>query len=60
VQTRKLPLFRAGLVFGRLGAGFWLSALNVKYRLPVTSSFIVQFGIFVTPGSFLPRASSGK
>jgi lipopolysaccharide transport system permease protein len=45
-----LPLF-TGLGLGAaLGIGFWLAALNVKYRdFRYVIPFIVQFGFFVSP-----------
>lgn len=45
-----LPLF-IGLGLGAaLGIGFWLAALNVKYRdFRYVIPFIVQFGFFVSP-----------
>ena len=40
-----------------LGAGFWLAALNVKYRdFRYVIPFIVQFGLYVSPVGF---SSSG-
>jgi lipopolysaccharide transport system permease protein len=48
-----LPLFTALGLFAALGVGFWLSALNVKYRdFRYVIPFIVQFGIFVSPVFF--------
>lgn len=45
-----LPLFTALGLFAALGVGFWLSALNVKYRdFRYVIPFIVQFGIFASP-----------
>jgi len=45
-----LPLFTALGLFAALGAGFWLSALNVKYRdFRYVIPFIVQFGFFLSP-----------
>jgi lipopolysaccharide transport system permease protein len=48
-----LPLFTA-LAFGAaLGAGLWLSALNVKYRdFRYVIPFIVQFGLYISPVGF--------
>ena len=45
-----LPLF-TGLGLGAaLGIGFWLAALNVKYRdFRYVIPFVVQFGFFVSP-----------
>jgi lipopolysaccharide transport system permease protein len=48
-----LPLFTALGLFAALGAGFWLSALNVKYRdFRYVIPFVVQFGFFVSPVGF--------
>ena len=48
-----LPLFTGLALFASLGVGFWLSALNVKYRdFRYVIPFIVQFGIFVSPVFF--------
>jgi lipopolysaccharide transport system permease protein len=45
-----LPLFTALGMFAALGAGFWLSALNVKYRdFRYVIPFVVQFGFFISP-----------
>ena len=45
-----LPLFTALGMFAALGVGFWLSALNVKYRdFRYVIPFIVQFGFFLSP-----------
>lgn len=48
-----LPLFTALAMFAALGTGFWLSALNVKYRdFRYVIPFIVQFGFFLSPVGF--------
>jgi lipopolysaccharide transport system permease protein len=45
-----LPLFVALAAFSSLGAGLWLSALNVKYRdVRYTVNFLVQFWFLATP-----------
>jgi lipopolysaccharide transport system permease protein len=45
-----LPLFTALGMFAALGVGFWLSALNVKYRdFRYVIPFVVQFGFFISP-----------
>ena len=45
-----LPAFVALAVVTSLGAGLWLSALNVRYRdVRYTVSFLVQFWLFATP-----------
>jgi lipopolysaccharide transport system permease protein len=48
-----LPLFTAVAFAAALGAGLWLSALNVKYRdFRYLVPFIVQFGVYVSPVGF--------
>jgi lipopolysaccharide transport system permease protein len=45
-----LPLLILMAMATALGAGFWLSALNVQYRdIRFTLSFLVQFWFFATP-----------
>lgn len=45
-----LPLFTLLALTASLGVGFWLAALNVKYRdFRYVIPFIVQFGFFVSP-----------
>jgi len=45
-----LPLFVLLAAMSSLGAGLWLSALNVKYRdVRYTVTFIVQFWFLATP-----------
>jgi len=48
-----LPLF-VGIAFAAaMGAGLWLTALNVKYRdFRYIVPFIVQFGLYVSPVGF--------
>jgi lipopolysaccharide transport system permease protein len=48
-----LPLF-IGIAFGAaLGAGLWLTALNVKYRdFRFVLPFLVQFGFYLSPIAF--------
>ena len=44
------PLFVLPAILSSLGAGLWLSALNVKYRdVHYTVNFFVQFWFFATP-----------
>ncbi len=46
----RLPLFVFLAAFSALGAGMWLSALNVRYRdVRYTVGFLVQLGFFLTP-----------
>lgn len=45
-----LPLFTMLGLGAALGIGFWLSALNVKYRdFRYIIPFVVQFGFFISP-----------
>src|SRR6267142_3568027 len=45
-----LPVFTFLLLVTALGAGFWLSALNVEYRdVMYTIPFLNQFWFFITP-----------
>ena len=47
------PLFVFPAVLSSLGAGLWLSALNVKFRdVRYTVNFLVQFLFFVTPVAY--------
>jgi homopolymeric O-antigen transport system permease protein len=48
-----LPTFAILAFLAALGAGFWLSALNAKYRdFRYVIPFIVQFGLLVSPVGF--------
>ena len=48
-----LPLFVAIAFGAALGAGLWLTALNVKYRdFRFVQPFIIQFGFYVSPIAF--------
>ena len=48
-----MPLFFLLATLAALGAGFWLSALNVKYRdFRYIVPFLVQFGLYVSPVGF--------
>lgn len=48
-----IPLFTILAVLISMGAGLWLSALNVKYRdFRYVVPFIVQFGLYVSPVGF--------
>lgn len=48
-----MPLFLAMALLTAIGAGLWLSALNVKYRdFRYVVPFIVQFGLYVSPVGF--------
>ena len=45
-----LPFFILLGVFAAVGVGFWLSALNVKYRdVRYVVPFLVQFWMFASP-----------
>ena len=49
-QIILLPLFTLLGFFASLGAGLWLSALNVKYRdFRYIVPFLVQFGVYASP-----------
>lgn len=48
-----LPFFLFFALIASLGVGFWLAALNVKYRdFRYIVPFIVQFGLYVSPVGF--------
>jgi homopolymeric O-antigen transport system permease protein len=48
-----LPAFLLLAVLSALGAGLWLSALNVKYRdIRYTIPFFAQFWLFLTPVAY--------
>ena len=48
-----LPFFLGLALVTSLGAGYWISALNVKYRdFRYIVPFIVQFGLYVSPVGF--------
>ena len=48
-----LPFFFLLATLAALGVGFWLSALNVKYRdFRYIVPFLVQFGLYVSPVGF--------
>jgi lipopolysaccharide transport system permease protein len=48
-----LPLFLLIALMAAWGFGFWLSALNVKYRdFRYIVPFIVQFGLYISPVGF--------
>lgn len=48
-----LPAFLLMALLASLGAGLWLSALNVKYRdFRYVVPFLVQFGLYVSPVGF--------
>ena len=48
-----LPLFVAIALAASVGAGLWLTALNVKYRdVRYIVPFIAQFGLYISPVGF--------
>lgn len=48
-----LPFFILVAFGAAMGAGFWLSALNVKYRdFRYVVPFIIQFGLYISPVGF--------
>ncbi len=48
-----MPLFLLLAIVVTLGAGFWIAALNVKYRdFRYVVPFIVQFGLYISPVGF--------
>jgi len=56
-----LPFFLLVAVGAALGAGFWISALNVKYRdFRYIVPFIVQFGLYLSPVGFSSTAVPEK
>ena len=53
LQILTLPLFILLTFAAALGAGLWLSALNVKYRdFRYVVPFIVQLGLYIAPVGF--------
>jgi len=49
-----LPLFLLLAAVAALGAGLWLSALNVKYRdVQYVVPFLVHMGLYISPVGFL-------
>jgi len=53
IRIVTLPFFLGLSLITSLGAGFWFSALNVKYRdFRYVIPFIVQFGLYVSPVGF--------
>ena len=48
-----LPAFFLMALLASIGAGMWLSALNVKYRdFRYVVPFLVQFGLYISPVGF--------
>ena len=56
-----MPFFFLLATLAALGAGFWLSALNVKYRdFRYIVPFLVQFGLYVSPVGFSSSVVPGR
>lgn len=56
-----LPLFLIIIIFSSLGAGFFIAALNVKYRdFRYIVPFFVQFGLYITPVGFTSKIVTEK
>ena len=48
-----LPFLLALAALTSLGVGYWISAMNVKYRdFRIVVPFIVQFGLYISPVGF--------
>lgn len=53
IRILLLPFFLLLALITALGAGFWFSSLNVKYRdFRYIIPFIVQFGLYISPVGF--------
>ncbi|MCX6954202.1 MAG: ABC transporter permease [Verrucomicrobia bacterium] len=53
IRILALPLFVLIAFAAALGAGLWLTALNVKYRdFRFVLPFVIQFGLYVSPIAF--------
>ena len=60
-QILTLPIFVASALLTSLGAGLWITALNVKYRdFRYIIPFIVQFGLYISPVGFSSSALPEK
>jgi lipopolysaccharide transport system permease protein len=60
VNLLTLPLFIFLAVISALAAGFWLSALNVKYRdIQFILPFLTQFLFFITPVAYSTNLVTG-
>ena len=56
-----LPFFFLLATMAALGVGYWLSALNVKYRdFRYVVPFLVQFGLYVSPVGFSSSVVPGR
>ncbi len=53
IRILALPIFVVFALLTALGGGFWMSALNVKYRdFRYIVPFMVQFGLYISPVGF--------
>ncbi len=56
-----MPLFLILALLLALGAGFWFSVLNIKYRdFRYIVPFVVQFSLFISPVGFSSSVVPGK
>ncbi len=56
-----LPVFILLAVLASLGPGFWITALNVKYRdFRYIIPFVAQFGLYVSPVGFSSKVVPEK
>jgi lipopolysaccharide transport system permease protein len=56
-----LPVFLFLVIFSSLGIGFFVAAVNVKYRdFRYIIPFFVQFGLYITPVGFTSQIVSEK
>jgi lipopolysaccharide transport system permease protein len=56
-----LPIFLLLTALFSLGAGLWISALNVKYRdFRYVIPFILQFGLYISPVGFSSNTIPSK
>jgi len=61
IRILTLPFFLLLALMTALGCGFWLSALNVRYRdFRYIVPFIVQFGLYISPVGFSSTIVPGK
>jgi lipopolysaccharide transport system permease protein len=56
-----LPVFAVLAFVSALGAGLWLSALNVEYRdVRFVVPFLIQMGVYISPVGFSSQIVPGK
>lgn len=61
IQVLLLPLFILLTFLAAIGAGLYITALNVKYRdFRYIIPFIVQFGLYITPVGFATSSIGEK